>query len=170
MLRLGGAIVGQGFVGPAPSAMLGVAVYGLLAREAAGAWSPSLIFGGTHAGRSSFMADGTAAFSLDAASVDACPLRWHWSWLWVRPCATLLLGRLAARGSDTLQPASVARPFGAVGAALTAGFGHTVQIWARVGAGVTLLKDAYQFGDVIFHRSDDLTIFASLGVGAERPR
>ena len=73
------------------------------------------------------------------------------------------------RGSDTDEGASAARPFAAAGAALTATFGTTVELYARLGIGVTLLRDSYEFGGTTFHRAGPITTSASLGVGLHWP-
>ena len=86
-----------------------------------------------------------------------------------RPCAAALVGRLRASGTDTDQGASAARPFATAGVALTASVGTTVEVSGRLGAGVTLLRDAYEFGGATFHRASAITVAASLGVGLRWP-
>jgi hypothetical protein len=163
--ELGATLAGQTIFGAAPSVMPGVALFGMAALDRQGLWAPALFVGATHAWRSDFSeTGGSASFTLDAATVDVCPLRLRWSYLVARPCADALVGRLAAQGSDTRQPGSSARPFGAAGAALSASFGSRVQLSARVGVGVTLLRDSYELATV-FYKAAPLTISASLGVG-----
>jgi hypothetical protein len=83
--------------------------------------------------------------------------------------------RVRAGRPDGLQrrrlpaAASAARPFATAGVALTASLGTTVQLHARVGAGVTLLRDAYNFGGADFHRAGPITATAGLGVGLRWP-
>jgi hypothetical protein len=168
--HFGASVAGQAIFGPAPAVMPGVALYGMAALDRGGLWSPALFVGATHVWRNDLSeAGGTASFTLDAASVDACPLRLAWSRLVARPCATALIGRLAASGSDTIDAASAARPFAAAGAAVAAGFGTTVEVSVRLGIGVTLLRDSYYFGDTTFHRAGRITTSASLGVGLRWP-
>ena len=52
---------------------------------------------------------------------------------------------------------------------MTATFGTTVELYARLGIGVTLLRDAYEFGGTTFHRAGRITTTASLGVGLHWP-
>jgi hypothetical protein len=168
-LRFGGVLAGQAVSGAAPSALLGVGVTVMLAAERPGLWAPALFVGWAHVGRSGLSEPGgTASFTLDAGIIDGCPLRWHWSRVSVRPCASLLIGRLATQGRNTNEPDSAVRPFGASGLALAATFGQTLQMSGRLGVGVALIRDSYKF-DTTFFRADWLTISASLGVGASWP-
>ena len=169
--RFAAYVAGETIFGPAPAVMPGIALHGMAALERDGVWAPAVFIGLTHAWRSELSQPGGAAsFTLDAASVDACPLRFGGSRLVVRPCASALVGRLASAGSDTEQGASAARPYSAAGAALTATLGTTVELYARLGIGVTLLRDSYELGGMIFHRAGQITTTASLGVGLHWPR
>jgi hypothetical protein len=169
--NFGAYVAGETIFGPAPSVMPGIALHGMAALDRNGVWAPALFVGLTHAWRSDLsQTGGAASFTLDAASVDACPLRFGGSRLAVRPCASALVGRLASTGSDTEQGASAARPFSAAGAALTATFGATVELYARLGIGVTLLRDSYEFGGMTFHRAGRITTTASLGIGLHWPK
>ena len=58
---------------------------------------------------------GIAAFTLDLLALDACPSASRCSALEARACAAGSLGRLAAQGSHTYDPRSVARPFATAG-------------------------------------------------------
>jgi hypothetical protein len=168
-LRFGGVLSGQAVSGAAPSTLLGAGVTVMLAAERPGLWAPALFVGWAHVVRSGLSEPGgTASFKLDAGIIDGCPLRWRWSRVSVRPCASLLVGWLAAQGRSTQPPASSARPFGASGLALTATFGQTLQLSGRLGVGVALIRDSYKF-DTTFFRADWLTVSASLGVGANWP-
>jgi len=168
--RFGAYVTGETTFGPAPAVMPGIALHGMAALERDGVWTPALFVGLTHAWRSDLsQSNGAASFTLDAATVDVCPLRFGGSLLAARPCASALFGRLASTGSDTIDGASAARPFGAAGAALTATFGTTVELYARLGIGVTLLRDAYEIGGTTFHRAGRITTTASLGVGLHWP-
>jgi hypothetical protein len=168
--QFGAYLAGQTIFGPAPGVMPGVALYGMAALERAGVWSPALFVGATHAWRSELSEPGgSASFSLDAASVDACPLRFGGPRLAARPCASAVIGRLATSGGDTDQGSSAARPFATAGVALTASLGTTVEVYARLGIGVTLIRDSYEFGTTTFHRAGLITTSASLGVGRRWP-
>ena len=168
--RFGVYVAGETTFGPAPAVMPGIALHGMTALERDGVWAPALFVGLTHAWRSDLsQSNGAASFTLDAATVDICPLRFGGPLFAARPCASALVGRLASTGSDTIEGASAARPFGAAGAALTATFGTTIELYARLGIGVTLLRDAYELGGTTFYRAGRITTTASLGVGLHWP-
>jgi hypothetical protein len=163
-------VAGQTIFGPAPAVMPGISLTGMAALDREGAWAPALFVGALHAWRNDLsQTGGAASFTLDAATIDACPLRVGGSALAARPCVTVLLGRLTASGSETMDAASVARFYGAAGAALTASFGSTIQLSGRLGFGMTLLRDTYDFMGPTFHRAGRFTIAASLGVGLRWP-
>jgi hypothetical protein len=170
--QLGVSVAGQTIFGPAPNVMPGVALYGLLALDRDSVWAPALIVGATHVWRNDLsQTSGDASFTLDAASVDACPLRVGRSRFVARPCASGLVGRLNASGSATDNARSEARPFATAGVALSA-IAHlpaTIDVSARVGVGMTLRRDAYELGTMTFHRADRITIAASVGVGLRWP-
>jgi hypothetical protein len=165
-------LAGQTIFGPAPNVMPSVAIFAMAALDREGLWSPALFVGATHAWRTSLAEPGgSASFTLDAASVDACPLRLAWHLLAVRPCAAALVGRLASSGADTGAAASTARPFASAGAAVSAGvgIGGRLELSLRLGVGLTLIRDSYEFGSATFHRADSVTTSASLGIGARWP-
>jgi len=164
-------VAGQTIFGPAPAVMPGMALYGMAALDRESVWSPALFVGASHAWRNDLAEPGgTASFTLDAASVDVCPLRVGRSQLVARPCASALVGRLAASGADADQTASEARPFATAGVALTATAGTIIEVTARLAVGMTLLRDSYYFqGATTFHRADLITIAANLGVGFRWP-
>jgi hypothetical protein len=167
--QFGAIVAGQTIFGPAPDVMPGIAVYAMAALNRDAVWSPALFIGATHVWRDGLsQPGGSASFTLDAATVDACPIRLAWSVLTVHPCASALFGRMAASGSDTGNGASAARPFAAAGAAAIAGVSVTtsVEISFRVGVDVTLIRDSYEFGAATFHRADAVTTSTSLGIGA----
>ena len=161
------SVAGQTIFGPAPAAMPGVALYVTVALDRPGPWAPALMVGAVHVWRSDLVErGGTASFTLDAGSLDACPLRLRWSRLTARPCMAALVGRLAAQGSNTSPALSVARPFAAAGAALSASYGSTFEVSARLGLGVTVVRYAYEFANDVFHRAGLFVVSASLGIGA----
>ena len=168
--RFGAYVAGQTIFGPAPAVMPGFALYGMAELDRGGVWVPALFVGATHVWRNDLSeTGGTASFTLDAASVDACPLRLGGSRLVARPCAAALVGRLATTGTDAGREASFARPFATAGVAVAAGFGTTVEVSARLAAGVTLIRDWYDFNGVVFHRAGAITIAANVGVGLRWP-
>jgi hypothetical protein len=167
--HFGISVAGQTIFGPAPAVMPGIAISGMAALNRDGVWSPALFVGATHVWRDDLAeTGGTASFTLDAATVDVCPLRVG-GWFAARPCVAALVGRLSASGTNTEQASSAARPFATAGVALTASAGTIVEVAARVGVGVTLLRDSYEFGGATFHRASTITTTASLGVGLHWP-
>jgi hypothetical protein len=168
--QFGVTVAGQTIFGPAPSVSPGVALYAMAALDRTGPWAPALVLGATHVWRDGLAeAGGAASFALDAASVDACPVRLAWSRLTARPCASALVGRMSARGSDTQQGSASARPFAVAGAALTAGFESRVVVSVRLAVGATLIRDSYQFATAVFYRAAAITTSASVGVGVRWP-
>jgi len=171
-LHIGPLAGAEVLFGPASKALPGVTVSVVLTAEREGPWIPALYVGWIYAGRSGLVAsDGSASFSLNAASVDACPLRWRWRWLSVRPCASLLAGRMEVRGSDTPQPASTSRRYAASGMAVAATAGGTLYLAVRAGVGATLIRDSYDFGPgtAVFFQAGRLTTSLSLGLGLSWP-
>jgi hypothetical protein len=113
----------------------------------------------------------TAAFTLDLVALDLCPGRVVAWVLEARVCAGGAAGRLAAQGSHTFDPTSVARPFATAGGTLrlTVPFGARVQFRVRVGAEGTLWRDAFEFTPEVFHRAASVTLVGDAGVGVRFP-
>jgi hypothetical protein len=148
--------------------MPGLAVFAVHARDRDAFWSPAIAVGAFHAWRSDLAEPGgKAAFALDAATLDACALRARASVVNVRACAAVLVGRLSASGSDTDAPARFAKLFAAAGAAsvLTVDLGSRVELSARVGTGLTLWRDSFEFATTAFHTASRFTTSAGIGVG-----
>lgn len=162
-------LAGQSIFGPAPEVMPGVALYAMVAVDRPASWSPAVLLGATHAWRSGIGAEGgTAAFKLSAASFDACPFRLQWGPVEARPCASVLIGRLAAVGSETSNPASeVRRPFWVAGGAVVAStdFLGMLEISARLAIGANLVRDSFEFTPFVFHQVPAMTTAASVGLG-----
>ena len=170
--RFGAQLAVQALLGPVPGVMPGVAAYATAALDRRGLWSPALVLGALHAGRSEIAEPGgTASFTLDAASLDACALRLQMAAFEGRACGSALLGRVASQGSATNQPASRARPFVVAGAAavLTIRLAASLELSARTAAGVTLVRDSFEFAPVVFHTAAPFTLAASLGLGVRTP-
>jgi len=166
---LGVQLAGQAFVGPAPSVMPGVALYATVGIDRPALWSPAVLLGVTHAWRTDIGAvGGTAAFKLDAASFDACPWRLRLGQIDARPCASALIGRLRAVGSETRNAASeIARPFWVVGGAavLSAELPWLLEVSARLAVGANLVRDSFEFTPIVFHEVSAVTTAASVGLG-----
>jgi hypothetical protein len=171
--RFGVALAGQSFVGPAPGIMPGVALYVLAGVDRPALWSPALLIGLTHAWRTDVEEEGgTASFMLDAASLDACPWRVRLPRTELRPCASVLGGRLSAHGKDTRNPVGeIARPFWVVGGAalVTVDLAWHLEASARLGVGGNLVQDSFTFGSNRFHTVGPVTVAGSVGVGVRLP-
>ena len=89
----------------------------------------------------------------------------------VRACAAASVGRLAAQGSHTYDPRSVARPFGTAGGTvrLTVPVVWRVEVRARFGVGAALWRDAFEFTPDVFHRVASVTLVGDVGVGVRFP-
>jgi hypothetical protein len=148
--------------------MPAAAVHVIAGLERPSVLSPAVALGATHAWRAGVVEQGgTAVFLLDAATLDACPLRVELAPITARPCGAALVGRLSAAGRKTRDaPGSVDRPFGVVGASLllTADWGSIVKPVVRAAAGVNLVRDSFTFTPVVFHRVPATTASLSLGL------
>lgn len=168
-LEFGAALEGEMVAGAAPRVMPGLSVSVMLASSADRMWAPAMFAGWSRVWRSGLAEGaGSASFTLDIGRLGACPLRLRWARLVVRPCASVLVGRMSARG-ETAQASASARPFSAAGLMVDARLGGTIALVARLGAGVTLVRDRYAFGDDVFYRAEALTTSASLGLGFHWP-
>ena len=165
-------VTGEVISGPAPTLMPGFGIEVQAGLERASIWSPALMLSLAHAWRDDVKeAAGTAAFSLDLVSLDLCPARVVVLRVEARLCAAGSAGRLTGAGSETFEPRSVARPFATAGGAarLAFPFGGRFQLGARVGAGGTLWRDAFQFTPDVFHRVASVTLVGEVGVGVRFP-
>ena len=117
--RLTAGVAAAAVVGPAPTPMPGIAIEAQAALDRASILSPALVLTLSHVWSGGQMEPGgIAAFTLDLVALDACPVRVALLALEARACAAGSLGRLAAQGSQTYEPASVASPFATVGGTL----------------------------------------------------
>jgi hypothetical protein len=161
-------LAGQTIWGPSPATMPGVAIYALAALDRDSLWSPAIAIGVIYAWRNNLSEPGgKASFSLEAATLDTCAIRLRSSIVDMRVCAVALIGRISASGSDTESPAAFAKFYAAAGAAsvLTLDLGSRVELVARIGTGLTLRRDSYEFGTAEFHTASRFTTSASVGIG-----
>ena len=163
----------EAVVGPAPEAMPGALLYALVALDGDRVFSPGAALGITRALRTGMVTPGgTADFTLDAVTIDLCPLRFGPSFIDVRPCAAALLGRLTVEGRDTLNaPGEIQRPFYVLGGSvLVAGrFGWILEPSLRAALGANLWRDSFAFTPNVFHEVPPLTLSVSLGFGVRVP-
>jgi hypothetical protein len=170
--RFGGGAAAQELFGLAPGALPGLGLYviGALDREAL--WSPALVLTGTHAWSNGLVeTGGTAAFTLDALTLDACPLRLHLAPAEARTCGTALYGQLGASGSHTYSAATASRAVAAAGGALLVSLelGRLFEVTGRFGASASLIRDSFAFTPAVFHRTAAVTMAAGLGLGVRFP-
>jgi hypothetical protein len=164
--------MGQSLFGPAPTMMPGVSLYAFAGTDRKSVWSPAVALGLAHAWKNDLSEPGgKASFAVDAASLDLCPMTVRASVLTAYPCASGMIGWTSSSGSDTEAPASSTRPFVTVGGAIvvSAELGKRLSLSARLGTGVTPIRDSYDFGGSSFHRAGLFTTSASLGIGVALP-
>jgi hypothetical protein len=170
--RVTAGVAAAAVLGPAPTVMPGIALEVQAALERASIWSPALVLTLAHVWSSDWTEPaGTAEFTLDLLGLDICPVRVALFQVEARACAAGSLGRLAAQGSNTYDPSSVARPFATAGgtARLALPIGSRVEVRARFGAGATLWRDAFEFTPEVFHRVASVTLVGDVGVGVRFP-
>ncbi len=170
--RLTAGVAAAAVVGPAPTPMPGIAVEAQAALDRASILSPALVLTLSHVWSGGQMeTGGIAAFTLDLLALDVCPVRVVALALEARACAAGSVGRLAAEGSQTYEPGSVASPFATVGGTvrLAVVFGSRVELRARFGAGATLWRDAFRFNREVFHQVASVTLVGDVGIGVRFP-
>lgn len=167
--RIGAQVAGQVLGGVAPQLMPSAAVYVIAGFDRETLWSPAVMLGATHGfGASVKATGGTANFWLDALSLDACALRIRFRALETRACASALLGRLSANGTDTANAAGVVRrPFASAGPAAmwVLQIDPIIELAARATVGVNLIRDSFEFAPLVFHTVPRLSFAASIGIG-----
>jgi hypothetical protein len=170
--RWGGDLAVQMVSGPAPAVMPGIAVTGLAALDRSSLWSPAVIVGALHVGRSNLAEPGgKASFTLDAAVLDLCALRLRVGTVEARGCGSLLAGLLSASGSDTFAGAAATRPFGAAGLSTVVGtyLGDNFELSARLSVGRSWPRDSFEFSPTQFYRTAAYTVSGSVGAGIRLP-
>jgi hypothetical protein len=170
--RVTAAVAAGAVSGPAPILMPGIALEAVAAYDRPSVWSPALVLTVTRVWSGGLKeSGGTAEFTLDLLGLDACPVRLALLALEARVCAAGTVGRLAARGTNTYDPRSVARPFAAAGGTirLAVPLGSRVEVRARFGAAASLWRDAFEFTPEVFHRVASVTLVGDVGVGVRFP-
>jgi hypothetical protein len=166
--QLGAGLAAQLTFGPTPEAMAGIALDLYWALERDSIWSPAVRLRASHGfGVSVSEPLGQADFALDLAALDLCPLRLPVATAALRGCASGSFGRLGARGYDTYDADSSARFFGSLGAGLwfLLPIAGSLQLQASASLGWALIRDAYEFTPVPFHRVSALHVDLGLGLG-----
>jgi hypothetical protein len=167
-LGAGGEIVW----GPAPGPLYGFALTAAYTMDRHSLLSPAVSASFAHLWADPFTEQGgIATFSLDAGTLDLCPLRFLVPPLGVAACATGAYGRLSARGTETYSPQVASRPLATAGGAmlLTVDLGTRFEVRGRFGAGASLVRDSFEFTPDVFHRTASVTLVGDLGVGVRFP-
>ena len=170
--RFGGGAAAQELFGLTPGALPGLGIYLVAALDREALWSPAVVVAGTHAWSNGLVEPGgTAAFTLDAITLDACALRLHLAPFEARGCGTALYGRLGASGTVTYSQATATRPFAAAGGALLLSLelGRIFELSGRFGASASLIRDSFAFTPAVFHRTAAVTVATGLGLGVRFP-
>lgn len=159
----------QGISGVAPTAMPGA---GLNLELAIGqSWlAPQLRLEAVHYFGVTYSADGgDARFELDTLELFACPFRLGSRHVSLRPCATLVGGRLVASGRETTNRESHTRALWIVGGALALGIrpASLLLVSADLSVGAPTTRDSFQFAPNEFHQVSSVVVSASLGLGVE---
>jgi hypothetical protein len=165
--RVVAAAAAEAISGPAPGPMYGVVLPGGLTLDRDSIWSPAVLASLAHVGADDFVEPGgTAAFALDMAAIDLCPLRPPSSLITVACGGTLVLS-----GSNTYSQRSASRPFATVGGAVVIAvpLGARFELRGRFGAGASLIRDAFEFTPSVFHRVASVTLVGDLGLGVRFP-
>lgn len=162
-------LVGQAQFGVAPGVMPGLGLDAMAGLDRPALWSPAIVLGISHAWRSGVHATGgTAAFALDAVTLEACPFRVVLAPFEGRACGAGLAGVLAARGTHTNNsPGTRSRPFAALGASAlgTAKLHANIELWFRAAVQANLERYSFEFGPYVFHSTGPVTVGATIGVG-----
>ena len=170
--RLTPGVFVEAVAGPAPVAMPGPGAEIQAAYDRASILSPALALTFAHLWSGPLReGGGTARFTLDWIGLDACPIRLTVLRFEARACAAAAVGRLAAEGSNTYEPRSVARAFATAGATarLALLLPWRLELRGRLGAGATLWRDAFQFTPEVFHRAASATLVGDVGLGVRFP-
>jgi hypothetical protein len=159
--------------GTAPQVMVGFGVSALVAYERGSVLSPALRLTFSHFSRGGFEATGgKAEFSLDAGSLELCPLRARAGPVRIYPCLVRVAGgRLQASGSQTLAAESRGRPWWELGSSLLGLVkpSSSLELSLSLAASWPLLRDRFQFEPVEFYRVSGLVWTLGAGAGVTFP-
>jgi len=161
-------LLGATLTGPAPRAMMGLGLYGLVAFDRASPLSLALRATASYYGRAGIPeTGGVADFSLGVAGLDVCALRLTAGPVSSRACAAGRVGRLSASGSNTYDGQSNGRIFASVGSAalVTLALPAAFELAAGAEVGWALTRSEYAFNPNVFYRSSPLVLMFGLGIG-----
>jgi len=153
--------------GAAPKVMPGVSVFGTLRWNRDSVISPAVQIRASHFWMLGYAAPGGVAnFNLDSGTVLLCPVWLQEHRVSVQLCATGEVGRLSARGTETIRGTTRARPYAALGAsaAVDIDFGYGIAFTSFANGGAPLVRDSFQFRPAVFYEVPVLVLTAGAGV------
>lgn len=155
---------------PAPAPMPGIGVSIMVRHEQPALFAPAARLTLAHFGRGGFSASrgvGEAAFELESATIELCPLRLRAWWLGLAPCGFANAGVLRVTGSEALETRGVTRPWWVFGGSALAvvRVSQAVQLEAAASAGKPLIQDAFQFEPLVVHSVRPWVVTFGLGAG-----
>jgi hypothetical protein len=158
--------------GPAPGLMPGLGLTAGWERDAASVLSLKVqLVVARHALDGWYGPGGTAAFTLDLATLHLCPIRLGTPDARARLCASAAAGRMVAESMDNLSPRTRSRPFVGVGAAalLSASPHPRVEVAVSIEPQAALIRDQFTFGPNLFHHVPAIVWFFGAGATVTFP-
>jgi hypothetical protein len=158
--------------GPAPVLMPGLALTGGWERDTASVLSLTVrLIVARHGLDGWYGPGGTAAFTLDLATLHLCPLSLGSRDGRARLCASATAGRMVAESMDNLSPRTRSRPFfGVGGAAVLSALPHPrVEVAASIEPQAALIRDQFTFGPNRFHDVPAVVWFFGAGATVTFP-
>jgi hypothetical protein len=155
---------------PAPAPMPGIGISLLVRHERSGVFAPAARLTLAHFGRNGFSASrgvGEAAFELESATLDLCPLRLQAWRLGIAPCGFGNAGVLRVGGSGALDTRAVTRPWWVFGGSALAvlELSEVLQLEGAASVGKPLIQDAFQFEPLVVHTVRPWVVTVGLGAG-----
>lgn len=153
--------------GPAPNVMPGVSIFATFRWNRDSVISPAVQLRASHFWSFGYVAPGGVAnFALDSGTVVLCPVWLQEHRLSVQLCATGEAGRLLARGTETLNGKTKARPYVALGAsvAVEIEFARGIALTTFANGAAPLMRDSFQFLPAVFYEVPVVVLTAGAGV------
>jgi hypothetical protein len=155
--------------GVVPGAMPGVGAALQVAWSGTTPWSPALSLGAVHAFRSGVHEPGgVAAFQLNEAVLEVCPLALQRGPFSARSCATGALGSLSASGSHTYSPSSEKNLWASLGGSVLGALdvSELLALELHAGLGAPLSRPRFAFAPQVFSRVAAVTFAVQLAIAA----
>jgi hypothetical protein len=157
--------------GPAPEAMPGFGVYGLLSLNGTPLWAPALQLQLARTWTNGLSeAGGDADFALDTAQLELCPAGVQLSSFAARACVAAAIGRLSASGSNSYAPQTHHEPWASLGGGLLVALGlGQAELQAGFELNRPLWRYEFAFRPDVFHRVPGLCWSGQIGAGVRFP-